>query len=133
MSKAKTYAFLLFILCAHLFSACGTLVPDKRSDGPLTDQDILDYATAEYDKEEMMFQKVELGSHNGMLLIAEFPCSDLCPDYTTRVIRYDVENEECEALGGVLQMVFVPSDIAMVEEEYCFPRVLVENWEEYRR
>jgi hypothetical protein len=109
------------------------LVPDKRSSGQLTDQDILDYATAEYDKEEMMFQKVEVGSHNGMLLIAEFPCSDLCPDNTIRVIRYDVENEECEALGGVLHIIFVPSDIAMVEEEYCFPTVLVENWEEYRR
>jgi hypothetical protein len=133
MSRAKTYACLLFVLCAHLFSACGTPVPDKRSDGPLTDQDILDYASAEYDKEEMMFQKVELGSHNGMLLIAEFPCSDLCPDYTTRVIRYDVENEECEALGGVLHKMFVPSGVAMVETEYCLPTVLVEHWGELRR
>jgi hypothetical protein len=99
----------------------------------LTDQDVLDYATAWYDKEEMMFERVEVGSHNGMLLIAEFPCSDLCPDNTTRVIRYDVENGECEALGGVLHMVFVPSDIAMVETEYCFPGVLVENWEKYIR
>jgi hypothetical protein len=49
------------------------------------------------------------------------------------VIRYDVENEECEALGGVLHTIHVPFDISMAEKEYCFPRVLVENWEEYRR
>ncbi len=133
MSRTRGYACLLLVLCSHLISACGTLVPDKRSSGQLTDQDILDYATAEYDKEEMMFQTVEVGSHNGTMLIAEFPCSDLCPDYTTRVIHYDVENEECEALGGVLHMIFVPSGIAVVETEYCFPTVLVENWEEYRR
>jgi hypothetical protein len=133
MSRTGTYACLLLVLCAHLLSACGTLVPGKRSSGQLTDQDILDYAASGYDKEEMMLQKVEVGSHNGMALIAEFPCSDLCPDNTTRVIRYDVENEECEARGGVLHTMFVPSDIAMVEQEYCFPTVLVENWEAYRR
>ena len=127
MSRTRTYACLLLVLCSHLLSACGMPVPNKEPSGQLTDQDILDYAASGYDKEEMMFQKVELGSHNGMLLIVEFPCSDLCPDNTTRVIRYDVENDECEALGGVLHMIFVPSDIAMVEKEYCFPKVLVEN------
>ena len=132
MSRTKASACLLLVLCCHLVSACGTVVSDNGSNGQVTDQDILDYAAADYDKEEMMFQTVELGSHNGMLLIAEFPCSDLCPDYTTRVIRYDVENENCEALGGVLHTMFVPYGIAMVETEYCFPAVLVENWEEYR-
>lgn len=133
MSRIRILLCLLSILCSLLFSACGTLVPDGPPNGQLTDQDILDYATAEYDREEMMFQRVELGTHNGTLLIAEFPCSDLCPDYTTRVIRYDVENEECAAIGGVLHTVFVPAGVAMVEEEYCLPGVLVENWEEYIR
>ncbi|MGD8626773.1 MAG: hypothetical protein PVJ34_19705, partial [Anaerolineae bacterium] len=119
--------------CALLLSACGTPVPTDRPDGQLTDQDIMDYATTGYDREEMMFQRVELGRHNDTLLIAEFPCSDLCPDNTTRLIRYDVENEECAAIGGVLHKMFVPLDIAMVEKEYCFPGVLIEHWEQYIR
>jgi hypothetical protein len=80
-----------------------------------------------------MFQELELGSHNGTLVIVEFPCSDLCPDNTIRVIRYDVENEQCAAIGGTLHMMYVPQDIAMVETEYCFPGVLVEHWEEYNK
>ena len=127
MSRTKIYGCLLFVLGSLLCSACGTPVPDERPGGEWTDQDILDYAAAEYDKEEMMFQTVELGRHNGALLIAEFPCSDLCPDYTTRVIRYEVENEECAAIGGVLHMIFIPAGVAMVETEYCVPRVLVKD------
>ena len=133
MSRRRIHVCLLFVVGSLLFSACGTPVPGERPDGQWTDQDILDYAATQYDKEEMMFQTVELGRHNGALLIAEFPCSDLCPDYTTRVIRYDVENEECEAIGGVLHMIYVPVGVAMVETEYCVPRVLVEHWEEYKR
>ena len=133
MSKTNVTGCLLLILCSLLFSACGTAVPTEQPGGQWTDQDVLDYATSGYDREEMMFQRVELGNHNGASLIAEFPCSDLCPDYTTRVIRYDVENEQCAAIGGVLYKMFVPAGIAMMEQEYCFPEILVEHWEEYIR
>jgi hypothetical protein len=99
----------------------------------LTDAAILEYARSTYNKREMMNQKIVLGIHNQVKVIAEFPCSDLCPDYTTRLIRYDVPLDQCGQVNGVPRQVMVPRGIAIDRETYCFPKVLVKNWKQYRR
>lgn len=118
--RALSLVFLLFL------SACTSATPTDQ-DKTLTDDEILEYSTTEYDKAEMMQQTVVLGKHNGALVIAEFLCSDLCPDYTTRVIRYDINIDECSTVGGVVHTVYVPKGIALVAEDYCVPKILVEN------
>jgi hypothetical protein len=128
----KTHSCALFIIFILFLSACTSVTPNDQ-DETLTDNEILEYATTEYDKEEMMHQTVVLGNHNGALVIAEFPCSDLCPDYTTRVIRYDIDINECTSVGGVVHTMYVPKGIASVAEDYCIPKILVENWERYKK
>jgi hypothetical protein len=43
------------------------------------DQQLLDYASRSYDKRTMMGSKAVLGMHDGVPVVAEFPCSDICP------------------------------------------------------
>src|SRR5687768_1723232 len=77
-----------------------------RTRPTFTDKQLLAYARTTYDKREMILQKLDLGNHNGLKLVAEFPCSDLCPEYTVRIIRYDVaDRATCEKHGGVVHPV----------------------------
>jgi hypothetical protein len=98
-----------------------------RMNGHISDQQLLRYAASSFDPREMSFQHVVLGDHNGMRVVADFPCADLCPAYTTRVIHYDVEpGGECEAHDGVTRSVDVPVGVGMLPVPFCVPKVLVE-------
>jgi hypothetical protein len=97
------------------------------------DRRLLDYASRSYDKREMMNTKVSLGVHNGAPVIAEFPCSDICPDYTVRIIHYSLaEGQSCSQVSGVEKSVLVPAGVGRTERSYCFPAILAANWRKYR-
>jgi len=69
-----------------------------------------------------------IGTHRGAKLIAELRCSDVCPDYTRLVIRYDAKpGPDCQAVGGSEVDVLMPFAIAVRNEKFCVPRVLVQN------
>ena len=107
--------------------ACG------RGEISADDRRLLDYASRSYDKRAMMHKKVPLGAHNGVPLVAEFPCSDICPDYTVRIIHYDLkEGQACSQAKGIEKTVLVPMGWGRGERSFCFPAVLVENWNRYR-
>jgi hypothetical protein len=95
----------------------------------VSDSEILTSARSRYDKRAMMNKTVAIGLHNGARVIAEYPCSDICPDYTVRIIRYEVPLEACPSFDGVVVRHRVPRGIATTTEEYCVPRVLVEHGE----
>jgi hypothetical protein len=105
-----------------------------RSEGDasavLTDQEILDYATQPISptKED---HRVLLGTHNGTPVRADYPCSDECPEHTTRVVYYAVPDAECERVDGELRGVHVPYGISVKLVAFCFPRILITNWREY--
>src|SRR5947209_4127841 len=56
----------------------------------LSDTDLTAYAARPFDKRAMMFKHVVVGVHHGASVVADFPCGDICQDYTTRIIHYDV-------------------------------------------
>jgi hypothetical protein len=69
---------------------------------------------------------LQLGYHHGNRVMATHPCSDLCPDYTTRVVYYDLEpGASCEASGGVNEEITVPVGIGAFPIPFCVPRALV--------
>jgi hypothetical protein len=91
----------------------------------LTDAAITAYAAKPFDKGAMMFKHVVLGVHHGAHVVADFPCSDLCPTYTTRIIHYDLSpGPECAAASGVDAVRQVPMGIAVVPKHFCVPAVL---------
>jgi|SRR5713226_7090236 len=120
----KTVLFALAILATIAFSA-------EAEISPIGDRDILRIATSTYDKSKLFGTTRVLGLHNRHRVIAEYKCSDICPDYTVRLIRYDVASADCTKVGGVLKSVRIPVSRASTMAEYCFPQVISDNWERY--
>jgi len=96
----------------------------------LNDSDIMEYASSKFNKEKMMHKRIKLGIHNTNALVAEYPCSDLCPNYTIRVIRYDLELTSCNNSGGLIQKTLVPISIGVASVLICIPEVLKDYYEE---
>jgi hypothetical protein len=91
----------------------------------LTDADLTAYAAKPFDKGAMMFKHVALGLHHGALVVADFPCGDICPNYTVRIIHYDMApGPACARLGGVTETRSVPVSIAVTSQSFCVPAVL---------
>lgn len=79
---------------------------------------------APFDRSAKMSTREVLGVNRGMIVAADYPCSDICPDYTVRIIHYDrPAGPGCEAAGGVSVTRTVPRSIAAVRERFCVPAV----------
>jgi hypothetical protein len=91
----------------------------------VSDAQILAFATAPWDKHDRFNRPRELGIHNGTRVIVQYRCSDVCPRYTTRIVRYAVEpGPDCDRIGGVVREVTVPTGIASRRTPFCVPAVL---------
>ena len=98
----------------------------------LSEEALLAYASAPFDRVDK--QIVSLGQLNGTPVIAEFICSDVCPDYTVRVIRYNLKNDQtCSGVDGVEKALRIPVGIAATDKKFCFPKVLANNWTKYQK
>lgn len=98
----------------------------NSSSQAISDEKLLKYAKSSFDKKKMMFKDFILGYHNNAPVRVHFPCSDICPDYTTRIIRYDVSPSECNNYGGEMRSLYVPAGPALIEKEFCFPKVIID-------
>jgi hypothetical protein len=91
----------------------------------LSDADLSSYASTPFDKHAMEGKSVVLGVHQGVTVVADFPCADLCPNNTIRVIHYDVAGDtECAQKGGLPRTLWMPEGVGNVPRSYCLPRVL---------
>src|SRR5262249_33956082 len=102
---------------------------------PITDSALLSYASTPYDKYLFLLKRrVLLGLLNGTPVVVDFICSDVCPDYTVRVIHFELgKDQDCAAAGGIEKTIRVPVSIAKMDRVFCFPKVLVDNWETYQK
>ena len=102
------------------------------SSASLTDEQLLEYASEPFDKNLWMQPPIKLGSHNGADVIAEHLCSDVCPNYTIRIMHYSLpQNGSCESVYGIRKEMDVPEGIGSMQREFCFPSILVLNWNRY--
>ncbi|MDO1529090.1 hypothetical protein QMK61_09655 [Fulvimonas sp. R45] len=107
-----------------VLAAAGGIARAQAS-GPLDDAALKAYAAQSFDPRAMMGRTVELGRHHGVPVVAEFPCSDVCPQYTVRIIHYRLPPDtDCAAAGGVERTVPVPVAIASTDATFCVPKVL---------
>lgn len=97
----------------------------------LSDDDILRYQTERFDQAELVGKTIRLGAHRGNPVVADHPCGDVCPQYTVRIVRYEVPIENCEQAGGVIEYRMIPS-IAPSVQKFCVPPVL-ESKSVYRK
>ena len=119
--------FVLLAAAAIGASAC------RGDPSPISEASLLEYATTPYEKRPFEPRQV-LGQINDVTVVADFICADVCPDYTVRIIHFDVEpGPKCARAGGVEKSVVVPIAIAATTRAFCFPKVLTDNWDAYVR
>ncbi|AND69837.1 hypothetical protein ATSB10_23830 [Dyella thiooxydans] len=107
--------------------AAGACTGRAATPGTLDDAALLAYAKQPWDKATLMHTTVPLGRYHGVPVVAEFPCGDVCPQYTQRIIHFDLpEGADCASIGGVEREVLVPMAITMRTKRFCFPKVLVD-------
>ena len=92
--------------------------------------ELLAFAQTPVSPEEYWGGDASLGFLDGTEVILGYPCSDLCPNYMVRVIRLEVPvTRTCSQVGGVFREV----NVGGFDTRYCFPRILIDNWDVYRR
>ena len=116
---------------ASLRFVSGTIETFKEYE-PITEQALLDFAQTPVDLERSLEGFVVLGRLDGVDVVVDHHCEDVCPAATIRIIRYYLsEGKSCEAAGGVEKSIFIGGWSG--DKTFCFPRILAENWNEYRR
>ena len=84
------------------------------------------YTSKPWDKATLMHTTVDVGTYKGVPVVAEFPCSDVCPQYTKRIIHYRLPaGASCAGVGGVEKEVLVPIAITVRMKTFCIPEPLV--------
>jgi hypothetical protein len=92
------------------------------------------YAAKPWNKAVLMNTTVELGRYRGVPVVAEHPCSDVCPQYTVRIIHYRLPPEAtCASVGGVEKEVLVPIAITVRSKTFCIPEPLVASEQYYAK
>jgi hypothetical protein len=92
------------------------------------------WAGKPWDKAALMNTTVELGRYRNVPVVAEFPCSDVCPQYTVRIIHYRLPPEaSCASVGGVEKEVLVPIAITVRPKTFCIPQPLVASGQYYAK
>jgi len=92
---------------------------------PITDAALIAVVKTPFDPmSDVRTWKLAVGLHRGVPVVATYTCSDLCPDYTKRIIRYNVRaGAECDRVGGVSKDIIVPIRIGAGPRRYCLPAV----------
>lgn len=126
----------ILILSAITAVACLSLASAACAGSPpsMDTAALKDYAGKPWDKASLMNTTVELGRYRDVPVVAEHPCSDVCPQYTVRIIHYRLPaNVSCASVGGVEKEVLVPIAITVRSRTFCIPKPLVESGLYYAR
>lgn len=117
---------LLAILVMALAAAAAPGAPASHHVRRIGDAELLRYAETKFDPRKMMFRQEIVGLYHGTLVVADFPCGDVCPQYTRRIIHFAVDPSACGRVpGGAIVQETVPLGIAVRRKPYCEPRILV--------
>lgn len=90
---------------------------------PLDDAKMIEFIRRPFDpmSDEARWPRT-LGTHDGVPVIVSYTCSDVCPDYTKRIVHYDLApGEACARAGGISKNIVVPSGIGTALQRYCIP------------
>ena len=94
-------------------------------DVELTDAQLIAYGQQDFDRGEMMYKHVDLGRYHGAPVVADFPCADVCPDKTTRIIHFALDDgQKCSSVEGVQRTLDVPTGVGKAQQQFCVPHVL---------
>jgi hypothetical protein len=94
---------------------------------PLSDTDLVSRSSTVMSVKQAPIDRM-LGVHKGAPVIVDIRCSDVCPNYTVRIIHYTVDaGPACAKLGGDTAAIMVPVSIAVMKQNFCIPHVLFQQ------
>lgn len=129
MSRTTIVAFAMFAVLAS--AGCTTRATEP---GALDAAALQAWAGKPWNKAAMMHTTAEIGRYRGVPVVAEYPCSDVCPQYTVRIIHYRLPPDvSCASAGGVEKQVLVPIAIAVRSKTFCIPPPLVASGQYYSK
>ncbi len=98
---------------------------EAPNDSPIDDSALLALVRSKFDpmSDPVKWPRA-LGVHNGAPVTVYYTCSDVCPKYMKRVVRYNVRpGPACEQAHGVVKEVSVPRGIGVGRARFCLPAV----------
>ena len=121
---------LMALGCVFLVSQFGNRPTDPFfKDDPtrrLSDADVAAIAIKFDDAKSNNHGRLRLGVHNGVMVLDDHICADICPDYTISIVHYDVEpGALCGRIGGVTVDAVVPTAVSIGTQAFCIPAPLV--------
>lgn len=132
--QATTKRFTLAVLITSL-SACvspSITNPPTSDNNTLSDTELITIAQNDNRQPLADTSKSVIGVHNGINVIEEFTCSDVCPENTVHLVYYDIEDSaECASRGGIIKTILTPVAITVMPKAYCLPLVIADYWESY--
>jgi hypothetical protein len=129
MSRFSIAAFAMLAVLASV--GCTTRATEP---GTLDAAALQAWAGKPWDKAALMHTTVDVGRYRGVPVVAEHPCSDVCPQYTVRIIHYQLSADaSCASVGGVEKQVLVPIAIAVRPKTFCVPEPLVASGAYYAK
>jgi hypothetical protein len=111
---------LIVALMALGFAASPPARPPRIGDAGL-----LRFARSRFDPYQRADRIRVLGLHRGTPVVVDYPCGDVCPAYTKRIVHYDVPPEACGRVGGTIVNELIPRGPAVMPRPYCEPSVIV--------
>ena len=117
-------AIFFAALLAQDLARLDIVVPNPR---PVSDSELVAFVEKPFDP--MSERRGEwpraLGMHHGTQVVVTYTCSDVCPKYTKRIVRYNVyAGPGCERIGGVSKDIVVPRGIGAGRRRFCLPAVI---------
>lgn len=129
MSRITMFAFAVVLMLAN--AGCAVLAGEP---GQLDAAALQANAAKPWDKASLMHTTVPMGSYRGVPVVAEHPCGDVCPQYTVRIIHYQLPAEaSCASVGGVEKEMLVPIAITVRMKTFCIPAPLVASGNYYSK
>lgn len=114
----------------RLIAIACSLLPLTLAAQPISYEKLAAYAASPLDRMVLDERSYVIGTIDGVDIRVDFVCSDLCPNYAQRIIRFDLpEGTSCSQVGGEERMLDVPMGIGRGERQYCFPQAIIGDWE----
>lgn len=126
--KAAQLAALPLFAASTLLQAEPAVPSNPALSKRISDSELLAYARSPFDKYAKINGRETLGLHRGFPVVVDFACSDVCPEYLTRIVHYDVpaDLEKCNRVGGVIRKEWVPVLMASLPLPFCEPKILAD-------
>ena len=126
-SSRALLAMTAVLTCGIALPAIPVLAACADTMLTLSDSELLAYARSSFGNSPDS-GGVIVGRYQGTVVVAGYACSDVCPDYTVRIIHYDVSanREECTRVGGIVRTELVPIMMGNMPVPFCEPKILAE-------